>query len=78
MRINNIQKTIANNRARISATYIWEDCNRPQSEVHIETDLEFAEDLTSNANAFLSGGVIPAMVNGESRVCIDGQVCAPF
>lgn len=43
--------------------------------MYIETSSEFAEDLTPNANAFLLAGVMPAMVHGERRVCIDGQVC---
>jgi len=75
MRINNIQKTIRGDRARISATYIWEDSDRPEIEVYIETTSEFAEDLAPNANAFLLGGAIPAMVHGERRVCVEGQVC---
>ena len=75
MLINNIQKTIRGDRARISATYIWEDCDRPETEVYIETAAEFAEDLAPNANAFLLGGTMPAMVHGERRVCIEGQVC---
>jgi hypothetical protein len=75
MQIKDIQKTIGGDRARISATYIWEDCSRPQAEVYFETTSEFAEDLTPNANAFLLGGVLPAMLHGERRVYIDGQVC---
>jgi len=73
--ISNIKKTISGDRARIAATYTWEDCDRPQTEVYIETASAFAEDLAPNANAFLLGGVMPAMLHGERRVYIDGQVC---
>ena len=75
MQIQDIQKTIRGDRARISATYIWEDCSRPQAEVYFESTAGFAEDLRPNANAFLLAGVLPAMLHGERRVYIDGQVC---
>lgn len=75
MRIEGIQKTVKNERVRISARYIWEDSNKPQTDVYFETIPEFANDIVPNANAFLLGGAMPAMLHGERRIIVDGQAC---
>jgi len=75
MRIENLRSETRENRARIAATVIWEDCDRPTTEVHFETSEEFAKDLSCNPHAFLVGCTIPALYYGEERVFIDAEVC---
>lgn len=75
MRIENLRKEKSNNRARVAATVIWENCGRPAEELYFETDEVFGEDLTCNADAFLLARAIPAMHYGEEKVSVDAEVC---
>ncbi len=75
MKIENFRSEKGKNRASVSATVSWEDCNRPTVDIYFETDEEFAHDLSCNPNAFLIACTIPAMHYGEKRVWIDAEVC---
>ena len=75
MRIENLTSSIAGDLARISATFKWEDCERPEREIYIETPLEFRDDLNCNPNTFITAGIMPAMRHGEKRILVDGSVC---
>ena len=75
MKIENLKSDRKGSRARVSATVKWEDCPREDYELFFETEEAFAGDLTSNPNAFLIAGAIPALHYGEKRVFIDAEVC---
>jgi len=75
MRIENLRSEREGTRARVSATVIWEDCDRPTREVYFETEAAFAQDLSCNPHAFLVGCLLPAMRHGEERVAIDEAIC---
>ena len=75
MLIKKINKTTANNRTRISADVVWEDCDRPTRNIFIETEAEFGVDLNCNPNSLVLGTILPAMYHGEKRLKIEGKVC---
>src|SRR4030067_1958090 len=75
MRIENLRSETRQGRARIAATVIWEDCNRPAEEVYFETEEQYADSLSCNPHAFLVGCIVPAMHYGEKRVSIDAEIC---
>jgi hypothetical protein len=75
MKIENLKSEKKGNRARVAATVIWEDCDRPTHEVYFETEEAFAEGLSCNPHAFLVGCIVPAMHYGEKRVLIDAEIC---
>jgi len=60
---------------RVTATVNWEDCDRPDQEVYIETDEKFAKDISCNPHAFLVGCILPAMHFGEKRIFLDAEIC---
>ena len=76
MRIENFIKTVNSTRARISATVIWENCDRPTQEVYFETTAEFADDLYANPNSWLLCSALAAMRYGETRIAIDAPISA--
>lgn len=75
MRIENLRTETKNDRSRVAATIIWEDCDRPAQDLYFETEQEFAQDLTPNPNAFLVASLIPALHYGEKRVFLDQSIC---
>lgn len=75
MKIENLRSGKRNNRERISATVIWEDCDRVPIEVFFETEEHFAEDISCDPHAFLVACLLPAMRYGEKRVSIDAEIC---
>lgn len=75
MKIHNFSKDLHGDLVRVSATVIWEDCDRPQREIYLETTAGFGADLNCNPNAFLLGAIIPAWYHGEQRVLVDGKIC---
>ncbi|HUF62780.1 MAG TPA: hypothetical protein VMN36_11950 [Verrucomicrobiales bacterium] len=75
MRIHDINKTEEGDSVQASATAAWEDSDRPQQRIYVETHARFAGDLNCNPNAFLLAAILPAMRHGERRVLVDGKVC---
>jgi hypothetical protein len=75
MRVHNLRSEQNGDRARVVATVTWEDCDRPQREIHFETDKQFADGLSCNPDAFLLSCIIPALWHGEKRVSIEGEIC---
>ena len=75
MRIQNFSTSNDGNRARVAATVVWEDCDRPTHEIFFETTPEFADDLTCNPDAFLVACIMAAMRYGEQRVFIEEEIC---
>ena len=74
MKINNFVKKTTAGKTRVSATVIWENCDRPQEEVFFETTAEFGDDLVINPNAWLLASTLPAMRYGEERIAIDAPI----
>ncbi len=75
MRIENLRSESKNYRPSVTATVIWEDCNRPAMDVYFATDNAFAESLSCNPDAFLVGCILPAMHHSEARIWIDSEIC---
>ncbi|HEY5138259.1 MAG TPA: hypothetical protein VIJ25_02935, partial [Methylococcales bacterium] len=75
MKIQNFKSEKHADRARVSATVIWEDRNRPAHDLYFETTADFAEDLDCNPHAFLVGSLMTALRFGEKRIAIDAEVC---
>jgi len=75
MRIENLRLEKTGDRARATATVLWEDCGRPTQDIYFETVLEFADGLSCNPHAFLVACIMPALYFGEERVSIEGEVC---
>lgn len=75
MKIENLRTEKHDGRARVAATVVWEDCERPTHDVFFETDERFSGSLTCDPHAFLVGCAIPAMHFGEKRVLINEKIC---
>jgi len=75
MRIENLNSEKKGDRARVSATVSWEDCNRSPQEVFFETEEGYAEALCCNPNAFLVAAAVAGMHQGERRIRIDEEIC---
>jgi hypothetical protein len=76
VKIENFRKEVTTEKARVIATLIWENCDRPQQEVYFETTAEFADDLVPNPNAWLLASALVAMRYGETRIAIDVPISA--
>lgn len=74
MRIENIRSEQDGRRARVAATVIWEDCDRPTTNIYFETDEPFAGDLTCDPHAFLLAAIMPAFCHGEQRILVDEHI----
>ena len=74
MRIVNFVKTTTALKTRVSATVIWENCDRPDIEVFFETNAEFGQDLIINPNSWLLACTLPAMRYGEERITLDAPI----
>lgn len=75
MKIENLRSEENGNLARVAATVIWEDCDRPTQEIYFETTTAFAQGLSCNPHAFLVACIMPAMRHGEERVSINAEIC---
>jgi len=75
MRISNLKFSNEEKQARVMATIQWEDCDRPDHEIFIETKEEFVQDLSLNPHSFLVGCIIPALHFGERRIFLDAEIC---
>jgi len=75
MRIENLRFEKTGDRARVTATVLWEDCGRPTQDIYFETVEEFADSLSCNPHAFLVACIMPALYFGEERISIEEGVC---
>ena len=74
MKIENFIKQTNGDKTRISATVIWENCDRPDESVFFETTAEYGDDLIINPNSWLLACTLPAMRYGEERIKIDAPI----
>jgi len=75
MIISNLRLTEDGKHVRAEASVTWEESDRRQKELYIETENAFAGDITCHPHAFLVGCFIPAMHLGEKRILIEGDIC---
>jgi hypothetical protein len=77
MRIENIriEPAASGERARISASIVWEDCDRHRQDIYYEVALPFADGFACSPQAFVVAALIPAIRHGERRMKIDGAIC---
>ncbi|MGF1589137.1 MAG: hypothetical protein ACFCU7_07830 [Pleurocapsa sp.] len=76
MKIENLRTETRENRIKVVATVIWENCDRPWQDIYFETTTEFSQYLYPNPNAFLLACTLPAMRYGETRIAIDAPICS--
>ncbi len=74
MIISNLNKSHKDNLVRISAQVRGEIASDLRQTVYIETETQFSEALTLNAEAFVVGCLVPAMHFNESRIAIEGDI----
>jgi hypothetical protein len=75
MIISNLRLMEDGKHVRAEASVTWEESDRRQKELYIETENAFAGDITCHPHAFLVGCFIPAMHLGEKRILIEGDIC---
>lgn len=75
MRIEDLGLEVRSGKARLTATIVWEDSDRPTQEVFYEVDEEYVDYLTLSPHPFLVGSILPALHNGEERVFVDQEIC---
>jgi len=75
MIIKNLTNRKNGNLSGIAATIIWEDRDRPEQEIYIDTTAEFASDLSCNPHSFLVACIMVAFHYGEKRIAIDAEIC---
>jgi hypothetical protein len=75
LKIDNLRTEKFDYKKRVIATVTWEDTDRPAQDFFIETDNEFAPDLTCNPHSFIIPCTIAAMHHGEKRIFIDEEIC---
>lgn len=74
MKITNMESVVTETGKRVSAVLRWEDSDRPEQEIYVETDYPFAAHLRCNPHAFLTAAVVPALRFGERRVAIEAEI----
>ena len=77
MKIQDLELEKKDKGRRARATVVWEDCDQPDKEIFIEAPDRLGSSLKADANAFVTGCIIPALHFGERRIAVDGTVC-PF
>ena len=75
MKVTDLRHETSGKAARVCATVVWEDSDRPQKEIYIETSAEFSDDIWPDPNAFLLATTMPALFHGERRLLIEGRLC---
>jgi hypothetical protein len=74
MKIEKFIKQTKGDKTRVSATVIWENCDRPDQEVFFETTSDLEDDLVINPNAWLLACTLMAMRYGEARIALDAPI----
>lgn len=59
MKVVDLRHESSGDKASVCATMIWEDCDRPQKDIYIETSAEFSDDICPDPNAFLLATIAP-------------------
>jgi hypothetical protein len=75
MKVADLRRESSGDKVSVCATVIWEDSDRPQKEIFIETSAQFSADIHPDPNAFLLATIMPALRHGESRLLVEGRLC---
>ena len=75
MRIEDLRTEQDGAMARVVASVVWEDNDRPQRDIYFEVDKAFADYLTPDPHAFLVACLVPAVHHGEKRILVDETIC---
>jgi hypothetical protein len=75
VRVEDARLDTTSDMARLTATIVWEDCDRPPQEIYFGTSEEFACALRCNPHVFLITCLLPAMRHGERRIAIEDRIC---
>jgi hypothetical protein len=75
VRISGFAVDKANGRVRASAQIAWEDSQRDETEVFIESEADLSPGLSCNPHAFLLACLAPAIHYGERRLYLDAELC---
>ncbi len=75
MRIENLRVERRNDWRRVVARLQWEDTDRPDQELYVETTEEFAEVVEPSPDALLVAALPLAVWHGERRIQVEGSVC---
>lgn len=62
-------------RTHVTATVLWENCDRPPQEIYFETTQAFADGVSRSPHAILTACNMPAMRHGEVRIAMDAAIC---
>ncbi len=73
MKIENFIKRTTAGKTRVSATVIWENCNRPNEEVFFETTAEFGE-ICNQSQCLAAGLYSPCNALRRRRIAIDAPI----
>lgn len=76
MIIDSLRIDKASGLVRILANVAWENSPRAPLTIWIGVPEEFESSLSCNPDAFLTACLLPAMRHGETRIKLDGAVCA--
>ncbi len=74
MRISELQEQRAAGTKAVSARVEWENCDRPSMEVVYRVGEKDSDALACNPHAFLVACAVPAMLRGEQRIQIEGEI----
>lgn len=77
MKIYHLDLSENDGRLTASALVRFEDSEREDKQIYIETPAAFKESFTADPNAFLVGCLLPALHLKEKRIFIDEDIC-PF
>jgi hypothetical protein len=75
MRVLNLRQETSLDGCRAVADVVWEKTSRPPQTIFVEFEGNLAGELEISGDAFLSGCLVPALKNGETRIRIEGSVC---
>ncbi|MGQ0613644.1 MAG: hypothetical protein ACT4PV_07910 [Planctomycetaceae bacterium] len=75
MRIVDLRREQAEGGARVLATVVWEEADRPPLDLFFQTEPPDDAALRPREAAFLTAAIWPAYNAGERRIAIEGTVC---
>ena len=75
MKLENLRIETADKLVKALATIVWEDSDRPNTDIYFATTEEFSQSLHCDPHAFLVASIMPAVRFKERRIKIDGPIC---
>lgn len=75
MIISKLEQVIRGKEHILQATIAWENSDFKPDKYYFSVNEKYGELLGNAADAFLCGSILPAYIQGEERVKIEGDVC---